>query len=58
VSDVIYVLLTLAVFVMLSLLVGVLDRHSGEAAPQTATPETGASTAGPADALVADRGAR
>ena len=28
-SDVIYVLLTLAVFILLALLVGFLDRHSG-----------------------------
>ena len=55
-SDVIYVLLTLAVFIALALLVGLLDRHSGgtsESRPEPAEP--------PADLaadLAADGGAR
>jgi hypothetical protein len=50
VSDVIYVLLTVVVFVLLSLLVGFLDRHSGASTDPGTAPAS-------EDDLVADRGA-
>jgi hypothetical protein len=54
VSDFIYVLLTLGVFILLALLVGVLDRHLG------GTPEAQAAVELPAPQadLAAERGAK